>query len=113
MGDGPARMPGARVVADEQGDVEPAVRSRALDHRPRLLALQDARGRVDPIGSRLNIPPWLSLTRMSVGAGGQGALDRGVGLADHQVDGGRIAGVAGAVGSGWLTPAIPSMSTLR
>ena len=29
-------------------------------------------------------------------AAGEGALDRGVRLADHQVDGGRIAGVARA-----------------
>ena len=34
---------------------------------------------------RLNIPPWLSLTRTIARATGQGALDRGVRLGDHQV----------------------------
>ena len=43
----PRGWPGPRVVADEERDIEPRVRSRTLDHRPRLLALQDARGRMD------------------------------------------------------------------
>ena len=40
--------------------------------------------------------PWLSLTRMSVGAGRECPVDRGVRLADHQLDGRRVAGVARA-----------------
>ena len=46
--DRPARVPGSRVVADEQRDAEARIGSRALDHRPRLLALQEARRRMDP-----------------------------------------------------------------
>ena len=42
------RVAGPGVVADEERDVEAGAGSRPFDHRPRLLALEEAGGGVDP-----------------------------------------------------------------
>ncbi len=96
MGDRSARMAGPGVIADEERDIEARTRRpRALDHRPCLLALQDPGGRVDPVGQQVVHPAMAVVDEDVVGAGRQRTLDRGVRLADHQLDSGRVALVAG------------------
>ena len=92
VGDGPARVARPGVIADEQRDVEAFL--RALDHRPRLLALQDACGGVHPVGQQV-VHPAMAVVDEDIGrTGRKRTLDRGVRLADHQLDGSRITFVA-------------------
>jgi hypothetical protein len=99
MGDRPARMPGTCVVTHEQGDVEPGVGPRSLHHRPRLLALQDARRRVDPLRQQIEHAAVAVVDKDVLGTGRDGPFDRGIRLADHQIHRGRISGVAGTGGT--------------
>ena len=94
MGDGPARMAGPRVVADEQRDIEPgSAAPSTIDHA--FWPWRTRARRVDPVGQQVVHPAVAVVDEDVVGAGRQRALDGGVRLADHQLDGGRVAVVAG------------------
>ena len=94
-----AGMARAGVVTDEEGDVEAGgairPRLRARDHRPRLLALEDRRLAMDVRRLEVVHPAVAVVDEDARGTTGQGSLDGGVRLGDHQVDGRRVLGVLG------------------
>ena len=95
VGDRPARVAGPGVVADEQGDAErPGRRPGALDHRPRLLALEDPRPAVELGGPEVEHRAVAVVDEDLRRAAVERAPDRGVRLADHERDGGGVAAVA-------------------
>ena len=97
VGDRPARVPGPGVIADEQGHIEGrrAVRPglRPGDHRPGLLALEHP-GRRMEVGGQQVVHGPVAVVDQDVGrAAGQGSLDRGIRLGDHELDRDRVAHV--------------------
>ena len=77
------RMTRARVVADEERHVEVAV-GRRLDHRQRLLALDEPRAAIERLGRQV-VHAAVAVIDRDVGrATVERALDRRVRLADHQ-----------------------------
>ena len=81
------------MVADEEGDPEPPVGARALDHRPRLLALEDPRPAVE-LGRPEVEHRAVAVVDEHLGcAAVERAPDRGVRFADHERDGIRVAAV--------------------
>ncbi len=97
VGDRASRVPGPGVVPDEQGDVECRATVRpglgAGDHRPGLLALEDPGRRVQLGREQVAHVPVAVVDQDVVRAGGDRALDGGVRLADHELDGRGIADV--------------------
>ena len=87
------------MVADEQGDPDPGVRPRTGDHRPRLLALEDARLRQQVSRAQV-VHPTVAVIDEDVGRpAGACAGDRRICLPDHELDTRRIAGVVAPRGS--------------
>jgi hypothetical protein len=82
------------VVADEERNLEALLRPRAGDHRPGLLALQQHGPRVEVLRRQVEHLAVAVVDEHVPRAAGEGALDRGVRLADHERDGRRVARIA-------------------
>ena len=94
VGDRAQGIAGPGVIADEEGHPEAAVRAGPGDHRPGLLALDDARPGIEVDRGQVVHPAVAVVDHHLGGPAPEGAVDRRVRLPDHQGDRGRVLDIA-------------------